>query len=302
MLNKIIYTILGFSLAFVFFPHNAKDFTKQPVVSGASITQTKSDLHPAPEMAVNLSAPLLTAKAAISYDLDSGTILYSKNLDQKLPIASLTKLMTALVVVDRINLNSEVTINKSDLTGIGSTVGLVEGEQITVSSLLNAMLIPSGNDAALALADYTAGGIENFPTLMNQKAQQLNLSATQFSNPVGWDSWDNEDNFSSTLDLIKIVKEFLTHNELRKIVQTKETTVSSTDGRYTHQLRTTNKLLLDDPEVQGMKTGFTSKALGNLIILDNHQDHQVVTVILGSNDREADSQKLLDWTLTAYKW
>ena len=302
MLNKIIYTILGIGIAFVFFPHTARD-AKKPAISG--IETQKASASPekaAPEMALNLSAPIFTAKSAVAYDLNSGTVLYSKNLDEKLPIASLTKLMTAIVTIKHVDLDAEVTVQKEDLTNIGSTVGLVEGEKIRVADLLKAMLIPSGNDAALALADFVGGSPEKFAELMNDEAKRLNLVATSFSNPVGWDSWADKENFSNSLDLIKIVQEFLSHNEFRQIVATKQTTIMSVDSKYTHSLRTTNQLLLEDSNVVGVKTGFTSKALGNLIIQYNQADTSVLTIILSSQDREGDTRKFLDWVYTVYRW
>lgn len=253
-------------------------------------------------MAVNLTPPLLTAHAALAFDLNSGAILYSNNLDEKMPIASLTKLMTALTVINHADPKFQVTITKADETPIGSTVGLVAGERINVSSLLAAMLIPSGNDAALALANFVSGTPEKFADLMNQDAESLHLVNTHFSNPVGWDSYDKQENFSNTLDLIKIVQEFLKHEQLRQIVGTRKISVSSADGKYVHQLQTTNKLLLDDPDVLGIKTGFTSKALGNLIILVNRGDSEIVTIVLGSDNREDDTQKLLDWVYRVYRW
>ncbi len=304
MLNKIIYTILGIGLAIVLIPHSARDTSKKSLISGVSTqAQAADQIKSAPEMAINQAVPVLTAHAALAFDLDSGTILFSSNLDEKLPIASLTKLMTALVVVKKANLDAEVTIAKQDLTSVGSTVGLVEGEKIKVSDLLSAMLIPSGNDAALALADFVGETPEKFADLMNQEAKDLNLVQTHFSNPVGWDSYEDQENFSNALDLVRIVKEFLKHDELASIVRTRETTVSSVDGKYNHTLRTTNKLLLDNPqEVMGIKTGFTSKALGNLIILTNHNNRQILTIVLGSQNREEDTQKLLDWVLSVYRW
>lgn len=299
MLNKIIYTILGIGLALVFFPRPAHDAGKSPVVSGVSIQNVSPpSLKSAPEMAASIDPPKLTAKSALAIDLDSGTILYSSNLDEKLPIASLTKMMTAIVVVKNTSLEATVTIGKQGQV-VGSTVGLVAGETITVHNLLKALLIPSGNDVALALANFVSGSPEQFALLMNQEAQTLGLVDTRFANPVGWDS---DENYSNTLDLVKIVQEFLKHPELAEIVKTKEALISSTDGKYTYDLHTTNKLLLDDPEVIGLKTGFTSKALGNLVILADHQNSKVLTIVLGSDNRELDTQNLLDWLFTVYRW
>ncbi|HEX9503993.1 MAG TPA: serine hydrolase [Patescibacteria group bacterium] len=302
MLNKIIYTILGIGIAFVFFPHTAHE-ARKPAVSGIAIQKAVAQIEKAaPEMALNLSAPILSAKSAVAYDLNSGTMLYSKNLDEKLPIASLTKLMTAIVTIKHVDLNAEVTVRKADLTNVGNTVGLVEGERIRVADLLKAMLIPSGNDAALVLANFVGGSSEKFADLMNEEAKKLNLVDTNFSNPVGWDSWADKENFSNSLDLIKVAQEFLSCPEFRRIVATKQAVIYSVDGKYMHNLRTTNQLLLEDPNVIGVKTGFTSKALGNLMIQYNREGTSVLTIILSSQDREGDSRKFLDWVFRVYRW
>jgi D-alanyl-D-alanine carboxypeptidase len=300
LFHKILYTIFGFGLAVLFFPHVARDVKQpQPQVSGISITSSAAPSLSAPEVTTTLAAPILTAKSALAIDLDSGSILYSKKLNERLPIASVTKLMTALVVLDQVDLKSILTVPENDQTVVGTSIGLIAGEQISVENLLKAMLIPSSNDAALLLATFTAGSEERFAQLMNNKATQLGLTNTHFTNPVGWDI---DDNFSDALDLVKVSKEFLKHPELAQIVSTKQTTITSTDGKVIHTLTTTNKLLLDNPEVIGLKTGFTAKALGNLITLVNHDGHKILTIVLGSDNREDDSQKLLDWLFAVYKW
>lgn len=299
MLNKIIYTILGIGLALVFFPRPAKDLAKPAVVSGVAITAPSAiQLKSSPEMAVSLAPPVLTAHAALGYDLNSGTILYANNLDEKLPIASLTKLMTAIITVKNSDLNALVQIGEQGQV-VGSSIGLVPGEIITVRNLLKALLIPSSNDAGLALANFVGKNQENFTALMNQEAQKLGLVDTRFANPVGWDS---DENYSNTWDLVKIAQEFLRHPELAEIVRTKQTEITDTSGKYIYDLHTTNKLLLDDPEVIGIKTGFTSKALGNLIILSDHNGALVLTIVLGSENREQDTQKLLEWIFKVYRW
>ena len=299
LLNRIIYTIFGFGLAALFFPHVAQDLTRpQPEVAGVSISAPKPAVS-APEFSISQEAPLLTAKSAIALDLSSGAILYSKKLSERLPIASLTKLMSALVVFDQVDLKNIVTVPQDDNAVVGTSIGLLAGEQISVESLLKAMLIPSSNDAALLLANFSAGSEEKFVQWMNAKSTWLGLTNTHFTNSVGWDI---DDNYSDVLDFAKISKEFLKHPVLVQIAGTKNTDIRSIDGQYTHQLTTTNKLLLDNPEVLGLKTGFTSKALGNLIIFASHQGHPVLIVVLGSENREDDSQKLLSWLLGVYKW
>lgn len=286
-------------MAFVFFPHSAKDAAKKPSASGISTQNKTNTLLAAPEVASNLSSPSLSAKAAIAFDLDSGTILYSKNMEEKLPIASLTKLMTALLVVKHGDLNDEVTVKRSQAGVVGSTMGLVANEKMTVGDLLKGMLISSSNDAALVLSDFIAGSPDKFVDMMNNQALFLGLKSTRFANPVGWDS---EDNYSNTLDLIKIVREFLEYPQLVLMTKTRQTVVTSIDGKYVHQLRSTNKLLLENSKVIGLKTGFTSKALGSLIVLYDHNGAKIATVVLDSNNREDDTQKLLDWVFDVYKW
>lgn len=300
MINKIIYTILGIILAWVFLPSPVRDLTNHSVVSGASTEQI--NLPPpnaAPEIASTLPVPQLSAKSVLALDLNSGTILYSKNLDEQLPIASLTKLMTALVVMKNKNLTDTIIVGKRDQGVIGNNAGLVAGEILTVDSLLHALLISSSNDAAVTLADGIVEDQTKFADLMNAQAKSMGLNNTHFANPVGWDS---DENYSTTLDLVKIVKEFLKNESLKKIVQIKQMNISSVDGKRIHELLTTNKLLLENPEVVGIKTGFTSKAFGNLIILTNHQSSQVLTIVLGSENREQDTRELLDWLFQVYRW
>src|SRR6185295_6902947 len=123
-------------------------------------------------------------------------------------------------------------------------------ERISVDNLLQAMLIPSSNDAALLLANFAAGDETSFVKLMNDKAAKLGLRDTHFTNPVGWDI---DVNFSTALDLVKISREFLKNPRLASIAATKETIITSADGKYSHDLTTTNKLLFDYPEVVGLK-------------------------------------------------
>src|SRR5687768_4982727 len=231
MLHKIIYTILGFALAFIFFPQAARDSKHPVLVSGAATQNESAQVLNAPEMATSVPAPILSAKSAMAYDFDTGTVLYSKNLDDKLPVASLTKLMTALVVSKHFELDKVIEIEKKDLTSTGSTIGLTTGEKITIIDLLKALLIPSANDAALALANHTAGSSHEFTRLMNIEAEKLGLASTKFTNPVGWDI---DENYSTTQDFAKIVQAVMNQKQLAEIVRTRETTISSVDKIYTH--------------------------------------------------------------------
>ncbi len=284
-------------------PHRTKIHTQQPEVSAVTV-QHQIPEQTAPKVPRKITAAdeqivQLQAKSALALDLNTGTDLYAVNIQERLPIASLTKLMTAMVVADKVNKDLLVTIMPEDVNVVGSKMDLVAGEKITVENLLYGLLIPSSNDAAQALARFVGGSQDNFVAMMNDKAQELGLTSTHFSNPVGLDS---PDNYSTALDLANETKEFMKYSLLAKIVDTKEMIVSSADGKIVHNLKTSNKLLLENPEVVGVKTGFTSEAQGNLILKLKHGDAEILTVVLNSADREGDSQKLLDWITQNYTW
>lgn len=246
-----------------------------------------------------METPQLSARAALSFDLNSGAILYTKNFDQELPVASLTKLVTALVVVDKLSFNDEVVVERADTLVVGSNMGLVPGERIKVIDLLHGMLISSSNDAAMALSRQVAGSAEEFVVLMNQKITALGLSSSHFSNPVGLDSADN---YSTTFDLGRIVGEFVSKPELARVVQLRQLEVASVDDKFRHVLTSTNELLIEDASIMGIKTGYTDEAKGNLVIRKKQGEADVVTIILGSDDREEDTRKLLAWVFGSYRW
>jgi len=266
-----------------------------------SIIETKLDLNTSPELASAEQSPQLSARAAFAYDLNAGTALYTKSFDEQVPVASLTKLATALTAWDFITPDTEVTVLSEDIRVPGTNLGLVPGERVKVMDLIAAMLIASSNDAAQAIARQVGGGSrEKFVEMMNRKAETLNLSSTRFGNPVGLDS---DNNYSSAHDLSKIVAEIVKNPTLSEFVGTQEKEIVSVDGRFKHKARTTNKLLVESPdEIIGIKTGFTAQAKGNLIIRAKRGDAQIISIVLGSDNREEDTRNLLNWVWSAYKW
>jgi len=161
------------------------------------------------------------------------------------------------------------------------------------------MLLSSGNDAAYALAENYPGGVLGFVSAMNKKAEQLNLTNTHFDNPAGFDS---PQHFSSAKDLATITEEALKNPSLVRIFATKETSIVSLDKKYTHQLANLNKLLSQVKGVLGVKTGFTEGAKENLVTCVSRDGHQILTVVLGSNDRFGESTKLIEWTYENFIW
>lgn len=251
-----------------------------------------------PPVSKNSPLPNFGARAVLIQDLTTGTILYQKNADVSYPIASTTKIMTALVASEYFKQNSILTVDTS--SGIpGSRVGLTRGENLTFRSLLYGMLLNSGNDAAFALAENYPGGALGFVSAMNKKVLQLNLKNTHFDNPAGFDS---PNHFSSAGDLAKITEEALKNYQLVRIFATKETNIVSLDKKYTHQLVNLNRLLSSVNGVLGVKTGTTEGAKENLVTLVERNGHRVLLVALGSSDRFGETTKLIDWTYANFTW
>lgn len=250
-----------------------------------------------PPISNNTTPPILTAKSVIVEDIDSGTILYQREPSIKLPIASTTKIMTALVASEYYKQNSVLVVSDSSLVE-GSKVGLFRGESLTFRSLLFGMLLNSGNDAAFTIAENYPGGVLGFVLAMNRKAQDLGLLGTHFDNPAGFDS---PNHYSTASDLAKITKLALKDSQLTKVFATKETQITSVDQRYHHELHNLNKLLTSVRGVLGVKTGFTEAAKENLVGLVN-RGHPILTVVLGSDDRFGETTKLIDWVYTNFTW
>lgn len=251
-----------------------------------------------PPVGNNIEVPELSAKAVFVKDLGTDTILYQKNAYTRLPIASTTKIMTALVASSYYKPNSVLIVGQSSQVS-GSKVGLNYGEDLSFRSLLYGMLLNSGNDAAYAIAENYPGGVLGFVSAMNKKVDDLKLLNTHFENPAGFDS---PDHFSSAKDLAVITEESLKDNQLARIFATRETNIVSLDKKYTHNLANLNKLLSTVKGVLGVKTGYTESAKENLVSLVNRNNHKILTVVLGSDDRFGESTNLIEWVYSNFTW
>lgn len=251
-----------------------------------------------PPSSKNIPIPAFSARAIFVKDLNSDTILYQKDASLSLPIASTTKIMTALVASEYYKPNSSLTVRIG--AGIsGAKVGLFSGEDLSFRSLLYGMLLNSGNDAAYALAENYPGGVLGFVSAMNTKAAVLNLTNTHFKNPAGF---DNPKHYSSASDLATITEEALKNDSLARVFATKETNIVSLDKKYTHKLANLNRLLSQVKGVLGVKTGYTENAKENLVTYVNRDEHQILTVVLGSDDRFGESTKLIEWIYENFNW
>ncbi len=238
----------------------------------------------------------MSAKSAMAINVKTGSIAYEKNIQKKMPIASLTKLMTALVVLDKVDLESQVIISRNAIAAEGNKGNLKVDEKITVKNLLYLLLVDSSNDAAVALAEHIAGSENEFVRLMNEKAKALNLRNTHFANSTGL---DKESNYSTAYDLAKLTEHALGKPLLWNIMRVQNLDVSSIDGQTIHHLKNTNKLLgkLPDINIVGGKTGFTDQAGECLILVASHPENneRIIFVILGSEDRFGEMKELIGW-------
>lgn len=257
-------------------------------------------VSPAPILEAETFAPWVEAKAALVLEAHSGVILYEKNAREPLPMASLTKIMVAILILEKHELDEVVTV-RSHYSGLeGVRMRLQAGEKITVEALLQGLLIPSGGDAAMALGEYHSGSVEAFVEAMNQRAKQLGFRQTHFENPVGLDAPDHQ---ASAYELALLVQYALRFPTFRSIVSTSATTVTSTDGAITHELRSTNKLFGSYLDVRGVKTGTTDNAGESVITLVRHPEgHEIITVLLDSPDRFQEAKAISDWAMRSFKW
>ncbi len=244
-----------------------------------------------------IPSPKFTATAVLATDISSGDILFQKNIHQRLAPASTTKIMTAIVASEYYKSGDILYIPQTAMVG-GSSMGLTAGESLTFRSLLYGMLLNSGNDAAYTLALDYPGGLEAFVGAMNKKASDLGLQDTHFQNPAGFDS---DNHYSSAYDLSQIAQEAIKNPIISKIVSTKETQVSSFDKTKVHPLKNLNKLLALSGVI-GIKTGTTEKAGESLVALVQRDKHEILTVMLNSEDRFDETKSLIDWVYNNFSW
>ncbi len=244
----------------------------------------------APDMlASRLQVPALSASSALLIDMKSGQELFSIAPDERKPMASLTKIMTALLILEDHNLGETVTVPLVADDIRGSTVGLQSGQRLSVLNLLYALLLPSANDAAYTLATFDARSVGSFVQRMNQRALSLGLKNTHFANPAGL---DHDQQFSTSRDLAWLTMAALKNPQFSKIVGTRTARITTMDGEE-FSLKNTNEMLHYNEDVFGVKTGTTDKAGECLIVLFTEGDHPYLFIVLGSSDRYADGLKIL---------
>ena len=242
--------------------------------------------------------PKINSRSAVVIDRKSKAVIYGKNENVKKAMASTTKIMTAMVVIQNTNLNNTVEISKKSAGTGGSRLGLKVGDKITVKDLLYGLLLRSGNDCAVALAEYVAGSVQEFSNLMNQNAQMLGLNNTHFVTPHGL---DEEEHYTTAYELAVLTDYALNNEVFAQIVNTKSYTININKNSKT--LNNTNELLGNLNGVYGVKTGFTNGAGRCLVTSIKRGNLDIICVVLGADtkkDRTRDSAKLIEYTFNKY--
>lgn len=257
----------------------------------------------------------LLAGEAILLNADTGTILYEKNAETEVPMASTTKIMTALIAIQSGKLDQIITVGQDavDQDQIGSSAGLHVGDRLSLKDLLYGLMLPSGDDAAVAIADGVAGSVEAFAHIMNVEAQRLHLFQTHFFDPTGLDTYLNlqpipaHEHYTTAYDLARLTRYAMSIPLFAQIVKTRSYTLPPSSAyRPIASWENTNTMLTTYAGTLGVKTGWTGAAGGCLVTIARRNGHTLLGVVLhssGPNTTEAqdfvsrvkDSTTLLDW-------
>ena len=243
--------------------------------------------------------PNINSRAAIVYDRNSKEVIYGKKENEKRKMASTTKIMTALVVIENANLKDTVIASKKAAGTGGSRVGIKAGDKISVNDLLYGLMLCSGNDAAVCLAEYVGGSVEGFSDLMNNKARELRLNNTHFVTPHGL---DNDEHYTTAYELAHLTDYALKNEIFSNIVETKTCTITI-NGRVKN-ISNTNELLGNFGGVYGVKTGFTNGANRCLVTACKRDSLDLIVIVLGADTkkfRTQDSVKLLNYAIENFE-
>ena len=246
-----------------------------------------------------LEAPKVTARAAIVLDQKTGRILFSKNAYEQLPMASTTKIMTAILAIESGKLQDVVTVSENAALVEGSSIDLEAGETKTLEELLYGLILRSGNDAAVAIAEYLGGSVEEFAYLMTQRARRLGAVKTKFMNPHGL---DHEEHYTTAYDLALIASHAMSLPEFRGIAATGEKKISWTGRPYDRVLRNQNKLLTLYEGAEGIKTGWTTPAGRCFVGAASRDGWRLISVVLNAPQMWEDTMTLLDFGFNNYTW
>lgn len=288
---RLLFFFIFFTLFFLFYPGNNNQihiFTYYRHLFNKKSQQLIIKINNIPYLKNISYQPNIFAEGVYVIDLNSFTPIYKKNEFKRFYPASITKIITALVVAD-IYSPQQIITTKSPISE-GQIMNLFHGEKITVENLLYGILIHSANDAAFTLAQ--SYGEKKFIKLMNNKAKSIHMKNSHFDNPSGFDSLNH---YTTPFDIALASREFLKNHYLAKMTAIKEITISDIDFKYYHRLINVNNLLGEIPGVGGLKTGYTEEAGQNLVSFYKNKNHQFIIVVLKSQDRFLETKEIINW-------
>lgn len=245
--------------------------------------------------------PEINAVGAILIDAKTGQVLYEKNSNKQLAPASTTKIMTAIIAIESNRLDEKTTISKNAASVPGSTMHLQEGQLISLRELVTGLMMRSGNDAAVAIAEFLSGSVDKFVIEMNKKAREIGAIHTKFQNPNGLPT---KDHYSTAYDLASIARYAMNNPTFAEVVSTRNTNIDwedSAGNEHEQSLKNTNKLLWMLDEADGIKTGTTNEAGPCLVSSATKDNQRLIAVTLNDKNRWEDSQKLLNWGFETFE-
>lgn len=245
----------------------------------------------------NSKVPYINARCAIAIDSKTKLVLFEKDSSAVVPMASTTKIITALVALKYGDLDKKVEISEKASKIRGSTVGYKKGEMISIKELLYGLMLRSGNDAAIAIAEGISGSIDEFCKLMNEYAVEIGLLDTHFESPHGLDSANH---YTTAYDLALITAKAKEINEFNRIVASKD--IDAATFGFTRNFHNINKILWQIPEANGVKTGYTGQAGKCLVSSIVYNGKDIIIVVLNSNSRWKETKKIYDYVVKQYEY
>ena len=283
----VLLPVFLIALYFVIFRYNT--VTSQQVQQLQFVSQLSSGSVSDYPVVKHPYDPFISAQSAIILDDSSHVVLYSKNPTLRFPMASTTKIMSALVAMEHYKDDDIITIYSDGIEG--AEVGFLYGEQVKFIDVLYGMLLPSGNDAAYAIAENYPGGLSAFVAAMNKKAQELHLYSTNYSDPAGL---NDDSNYTSSLDLVRLASYALRDPKFAEIVSTKSRVITTVNGGKQYSLYNLNRLLGYDGVI-GVKTGYTEAAGGVLVTAKRENGRIFVMAVIKSEERFDDTLVLMNY-------
>ena len=304
-LKKVIFSFIIINIIFanifvVYADDENEDVTENDVndISGEITEQILKQTTKQTAASVS-DEPSLNSRIAVAYDRKSGNVIWGKQENKRTAMASTTKIMTAIVLLENSDLNQTITVSAKAAGTGGSRLGLKKNDKITIRDLLYGLMLKSGNDSAVAIAETVGGSVEGFAEMMNAKAKELGLENTHYVTPHGL---DNPEHYTTAYELAKLADYALKNDTFAKVVNTKNYTV--TINGYPKNISNTNELLGYLDGVNGVKTGFTNNAGRCLVTSVNRNNFEIITVVLQADTkkfRTADSIKLIEYVYKNYE-